>query len=463
MSRLDRKHRRTNNSYAGTQPRASLCLRNDDRLVFGRNVNHRDATHFRRLMHRAQAKGVTGFTFDFSVTKFATPVAMAQLVVQTEACRNANMHFDVIEPKDLKMRRIFEHSNWAHHLSPVNYAPNERHHDGWLPVARYRSDEELLRLVNHTCAVVLREADIRRPALHGLEWALNEMADNVLQHAEAPEGGLVAVTVAPQRRKVQFVVADGGMGIPASMRTGHPKLRSDLDAVNLALKQGVTRSRKVGAGNGLAGALRIATAASGSFLVHSGRALVSVGASKPLPIQQINRAVDALDGTVVYFEIAVDRDFDLEDALLRDGIGISDWDYLDTVYRPEENDIRLIVIEEATSTATRIAGRPVRRKAHNLVRAQSGSKVVLDFAGIDRVTASFADEVVGKLLVSLGPDRFSSTVVLDGFSEDLVRGQVARALGQRSEEARRAQERRRRKRRSARERSRSSKHRNEKA
>jgi hypothetical protein len=165
---------------------------------------------------------------------------------------------------------------------------------------------------------------------------------------------------------------------------------------------------------------------------------------------------------VVYFEIAVDRDFDLEDALLRDGIGISDWDYLDAVYRPEENDIRVTVIDEAMSTATRIAGGPVRRKAHNLVKAQSGSKVVLDFAGIDRVTASFADEVVGKLLVSLGPDRFSSTVVLDGLSEDLVRGQVARALGQRSDEARRAQEGRRRKRRSVRERSGSFKHRNDK-
>jgi hypothetical protein len=56
-------------------------------------------------------------------------------------------------------------------------------------------------------------------ALHGLEWPLNEIADNVLQHAEAPEGGLAAVTVAAKRRRAQFVVADAGRGIPATMCT----------------------------------------------------------------------------------------------------------------------------------------------------------------------------------------------------------------------------------------------------
>lgn len=222
-------------------------------------------------MHRAQAEGLTGFTFDFSATEFAAPIAMAQLVVQAEACRRAGMHFDVIDPRHPATRRIFEHSNWAHHLSPVNYAPNLQQPDGWLPVVHYRDDRELRALVDHTCAVVLRETNVRRSALHGLEWALNEMADNVFQHAESAEGGLVAVTVAARRRRVQFVVVDAGQGIPATIRTGHSGLDTDVRAIRHALKQGVTRSKAVGAGNGLAGALRIATAAGGSFIVHSGR------------------------------------------------------------------------------------------------------------------------------------------------------------------------------------------------
>lgn len=404
-------------------------------MVFGGQVLDQDAALFRRLMNEAKRRRMGGFTFDFRRTEFAAPVAMAQLVVQAEACRRGGMHFDVMGPSNPKTRGVFEHSNWAHHLSPVNYGPNDRQPVGWLPVVRYRTDEQLLQLVNHTCEVVLREADVRRSALHGLEWALNEIADNVFQHANVSEGGLVAVTVAKGRRRVQFVVADAGSGIPTTIRTGHSGFATDLSAVRHALLQGVTRDRSVGAGNGLAGALRIATAAGGSFTVHSGRARIYADGKHPKPIGKTFSPESTLDGTVVYFEIPVNHEVDLEAVLLQDGIGIADWDYLDTIYQLDQNDVRLVVRGEATSTATRIAGRPVRVKAENLIGAHRDAKVVLDFQGIDKVTASFADEVVGKLLVNLGPSLFTSRVVIAGISDQLVRGQVVRTMGQRRVEA----------------------------
>jgi anti-sigma regulatory factor (Ser/Thr protein kinase) len=345
------------------------------------------------------------------------------------------MHFDVIDPRERVTRHVFENSNWAHHLSPINYGINEGHPSGWLPVARYRNDEELLELVNHTCEVVLKLAQVRRSALHGLEWSMNEIADNVFQHAEAQEGGLLAVTVPPGRRKVQFVVADAGQGIPRTIRTGGKKgLNTDTRAVRYALKQGVTRDRRIGAGNGLAGTLRIALAAHGSFLVQSGQALVRASADQPRIVSQTSNPSGALDGTLVYFELTINRDFDLEKALLEDGISIADWDYLDARYQPDEGDIRILIKDEATSTATRIAGEPVRRKAHNLI-TQTASRVILDFAGIERVTASFADEVVGKLFGSLGADRFEQRVTVDGLKQGLVRSQIIRSMSQRRPEA----------------------------
>lgn len=36
----------------------------------------------------------------------------------------------------------------------------------------------------------------------------------------------------------------------------------------------------------------------------------------------------------------------------------------------------------------------------------------VDFTGVERVTASFAEEAVGKLYESLGPSRFADRVVL---------------------------------------------------
>jgi anti-sigma regulatory factor (Ser/Thr protein kinase) len=386
-------------------------------------------------MHEAQQRRETGFTLDFSETAFAAPVAMAQLVVETEALREHGMHFDVIAPKEPGVRAVFEHSNWAHHLNPVNYEPSVRAPDLWLPVRRYQDENELFSLVNHTLEVVLRTTKIRREALHGLEWALNEMADNVLVHAEAPAGGLVAVTRAPKRRRVQFAVADAGKGIPETMRSAYPRLTSDLGAVRESLKQGVTRNRAIGAGNGLAGALRIATAVGGSFLVHSGRALIQFSSGRGRPFTKNYTAAERLDGTVVFFEIAVDRKFDLEATLLQDGIGVVDWDFLDSAYSVDEGDVRLLIRDEVGSTGTRLAGMPVRIKARNLVEANSASRVILDFSGVERVSSSFADEVVGKLLLELGSDRFRERVWVDGLDARLVGSLVRRVLSQRQAES----------------------------
>jgi anti-sigma regulatory factor (Ser/Thr protein kinase) len=57
-----------------------------------------------------------------------------------------------------------------------------------------------------------------RTQLKALEWALNEITDNVLNHAESPIGGLVQIQSFPSRSRVTFYVADAGLGISHSRR-----------------------------------------------------------------------------------------------------------------------------------------------------------------------------------------------------------------------------------------------------
>jgi hypothetical protein len=292
--------------------------------------------------------------------------------------------------------------------------------------------------------VVVRGGKVRREALKGLDWAMNEIADNVLVHANAPAGGLVAVTRQAKRRRVQFVVADAGDGIPATMRTGHPRLRNELQAVRQAIKQGVTRDKRVGAGNGLAGALRIATAAGGKFSVHSGRASISADHREPEPAGYVRPVADTVHGTVVFFEIGIDRKFDLERVLLQDGIAIIDWDFFDAAYQVDEGDVRLLIKDEVASTGTRAAGAPVRHKARNLADATEAGRVVLDFTGIESMTSSFVDEIIGKLVLALGPEEFTKRIAIEGLSDSIHRGLAARSMAQRREQAEAAASRRRR-------------------
>lgn len=57
-----------------------------------------------------------------------------------------------------------------------------------------------------------------------------------------------------------------------------------------------------------------------------------------------------------------------------------------------------------TFLGTRFLGEQVRGRV--LLACESSERVIIDFAGIDEVSHSFADECFGVLMDSLGSDRF---------------------------------------------------------
>ena len=122
--------------------------------------------------------------------------------------------------------------------------------------------------------VVMRNITLDHDVIAGLEWSINEITDNVLNHAECAEGGIVHVSTFGEARKVAFGVADSGRGILSSLREGHPSLQTDAHAIGEAMKAGITRNPDAGQGNGIAGALRIATMSEGSFQITSGVAQI---------------------------------------------------------------------------------------------------------------------------------------------------------------------------------------------
>ena len=105
------------------------------------------------------------------------------------------------------------------------------------------------------------------------EWSINELTDNVLTHSKSQIGGLVQVsTFQKNRKRVEFVIADAGIGIPESLRRSYPEFTSDTEALDKAIREGVTRDKSVGQGNGLYGSWQICSHCNGQFLVESGYA-----------------------------------------------------------------------------------------------------------------------------------------------------------------------------------------------
>ncbi len=357
-----------------------------------------------------------------------------QIVAHVEYLRRLGMHFDLIPPTDRRLASVFEASNWAHIINPAMHDASAYRGDAQLPVRRYRSGAEQKEIVNEAMEVALHQMAVERPYLAGLEWALNEITDNVLVHADAPEGGLVQVATFRDQGRIQFAVADGGRGIFQSMREGHPELRSDREAIGEAMKQGVTRSADVGQGNGLAGALRIATYSGGSFSVASGSGELRVmrldGAEEHEERVSTRGGLRSFHGTFVFVEIRTEGPLTLEHALDFGQGAYKPRDYLDEI-RDDEDDFSVHVASEAVGFGSRESGRGLRTKIANLLRADPAARVHLDWAGVPLVSSSFADEVMGRLFVELGPVQFAARVRSTGMDQ-VVQNLVDRAIMQRA-------------------------------
>jgi hypothetical protein len=80
----------------------------------------------------------------------------------------------------------------------------------------------------------------------GLVGALDEMQNNIHEHSEASDTGLIAYRVGPE--KVEWAVADRGIGILSGLKSGaFPSLNDSGEALKIALTDG--RSR-LGVGKG---------------------------------------------------------------------------------------------------------------------------------------------------------------------------------------------------------------------
>lgn len=104
-----------------------------------------------------------------------------------------------------------------------------------------------------------------------LAGALAEIVDNVWEHSESPLPGLVAFTVENQR--LTLIVADLGIGILESLRSNpqYSHLSTSMEALELAIKPGVSRFENAKRGYGFRTILHSLAELWGIVRIRSGR------------------------------------------------------------------------------------------------------------------------------------------------------------------------------------------------
>ena len=101
--------------------------------------------------------------------------------------------------------------------------------------------------------------------------------------------------------------------------------------------------------------------------------------------------------------------------------------------RAFEGDSGLLVMKMADRASphfgSRKGGRHIRQVVENLLRDHPA--IVFDFKGVGVFTSSFADEVFGRLFVSMGPRAFMTRIRMRNV-DPTVEGLVDRAIVQRT-------------------------------
>lgn len=331
--------------------------------------------------------------------------------------------FELSPPLDRDLGRLFLNTNWAHHIDPRNHPPNQYLH-GHLPALRFHGDGDGQEaILERVLELILGTLDTSRDMLKAVEWSLGEIMDNVPMHAESAVGGFVQATSYAASNSVEFVVADAGIGIAASM--GYD---DDRAALRDAITEGVTRDRERNAGNGLFGSYQVAVLSGGEFEIRSNWGVLQRAGTDTL---DTGTPTAPYMGTSVRCKIGLDEAGLLERALRFKGKPHDP--PRDFVERAFESNSGLLVVKMADRASahfgSRKGGRHIRRVVENLLRDHPA--IVFDFSGVGVFTSSFADEVFGRLFVSMGPRAFMTRIRMRNV-DPTVEGLIDRAIVQRT-------------------------------
>ena len=392
--------------------------------------------HFHRLLatlYTATEKlGYEDLVIDFSQCVAAFPGPMLAICSQIVEARERGIAVRLVLPIAAKLAGLFRNANWAYLCDPESHERSKFQGHTHVPATTFASPAEQAGAVSAIIEVILGAlSEVNRADFAAIEWSLNEITDNVLTHSRAKRGGIVQVaTFKKMRRRVEFVVCDAGVGIPQTLRETRSEINSDTHALERAVREGVTRDKSIGQGNGLYGSFEICRISGGYFQVHSGNAHLAYDPKRGLVVRN---EVVPYHGALIVSCVDCSRPGVLGDALKFGGQVHHPVDHVELKYESDDGGGRFLMRDESESTGSRPAGTPVRNKLRNLLAMLGGKRIVIDFDGVPIVSSSFADEVFAKLFVELGPMGFMRAFEFVNASAT-VQALIDRAIEQRTKE-----------------------------
>lgn len=280
--------------------------------------------------------------------------------------------------------------------TPENLTSRQLMNKVWV----YLDEDQVHPLTNALIHHLQKSVEMEAGVQEALNFCLYEVFDNVFQHSGSRSGFFMA-HLAARSKRLSLAIADTGMGVLNSFKSSKYNPPTHFDALTLAIQSGVT-STGDRRGNGLYALKGTVEQNVGRLVLRSGPGRLSIVGESVTGKDYLSAPVidQEHQGFFLDWQIQLDRPVSLDDVLGMHQVNLP----LEDLENPAGEHVIYIADHEA-GTGTRKAAEQLRLYLVNTLNL-GAPYLVLDFSGVTVVSASFADEVIGKLADEYGMIRF---------------------------------------------------------
>ncbi|SEP47312.1 STAS-like domain-containing protein [Propionispora vibrioides] len=400
-----------------------LDVKRSQNIIVVNKMNHpANVSNFLKAIFFGKKQGFEKFILDFSNVKSAFPnvcVPLASIIT-----------FYKQEGIDLIINKMPEYLTRSYIESPLKV----RDHHSELSrsaldiVWQFCNSDDVNLLVDSFIDDVSKNIECQKGVIEGLTWCLNEVMDNVIQHSKI-EAGYVMGQIHKTSKHIAFCISDNGQGIYNSLKESVHAPRYPVDAITLSIEEGVTRDTKIGQGNGMWGLHEIVKSNSGRLVITSGPASYMMLGDEISTFNKLPFLSKENPGAIIDFQVDCEKEISVSDAL-------GGYEPVNLRIENLENDQGILeykLAEKSSGTGTRQSGERIRNEIINIYN-DSKQVIEIDFGGIAVISSSFADELIGKLVIKYGFFNFTQIFRLKNMNQ-IVQAIVHRSVSQRMAES----------------------------
>jgi len=393
-----------------------LITKNEYEVHFHDLTNPKVIYDFIEIINEFHDSALKHLVLNFEGTKASFPNVCAPISGIIETLTSQGFSFDFINlSKYLQKLSLSKPLKVLENKQLTNRALDK--------VWRFESPDEIYLLINSFVDELSQIVVCEKGVLDGFEWSINEVLDNILQHS-GKTYGYVMGQVHRRTKHFAFCAYDSGTGIYQSLLNSIHNPKSPGEALILSVKEGVTRDKKIGQGNGLWGLHQIVSENTGILNISSNTASYSLKNNKYRIFENLPQLPNN-NGCIVDFQLDYNKEISISKAL-------GGYEPVNMKIESLEDDFGNIIINlksKESGVGTRKSGEKIKNELIN-IHKQSGKSITLDFKDLNIVSSSFADELIGKLVAEFGFYTFNNVFKLKNMNTS-VQSIVQRSVAQR--------------------------------